>query len=137
MLNNLISQLLLIAANFGGVMGCAIGMSVASACEIIYWLTLKPVAKFMVSYNMNLTARAKYVYKILFLLIFFAWCTFSYYHFHKVYVTYINRKYSTWNKCFNALKIQARLQGAIPVQRKWSSLPEGVFPTTISNIPSY
>ena len=101
MVNNLISQLLLIAANFGGVMGCAIGMSVAAACEIIYWLTLKPVAKFMVSYNMNLSTRAKKVYKIIFLMVFLAWCTFSYYQFYNVYVAYNNRKYSTWNKCFN------------------------------------
>ena len=93
MLNNLISQLLLIAANFGGVMGCAIGMSVAAACEIIYWLTLKPVAKFMVSYNMNLSTRAKKVYKIIFLMVFLAWCTFSYYQFYNVYVAYNNRKY--------------------------------------------
>ena len=28
-------------------MGCAIGMSVAAACEIIYWLTLKPLVKWM------------------------------------------------------------------------------------------
>ena len=82
-------------------MGCAIGMSVAAACEIIYWLTLKPVAKFMVSYNMNLSTRAKKVYKIIFLMVFLAWCTFSYYQFYNVYVAYNNRKYSTWNKCFN------------------------------------
>ena len=43
-------------------MGCAIGMSVAAACEIIYWLTLKPVVKLMV--NVTLTTRAKYIYKL-------------------------------------------------------------------------
>merc|ERR1711981_699657 len=36
-------------ANFGSVMACAIGISLAAACEIIYWLTLKPVAKLMVN----------------------------------------------------------------------------------------
>merc|ERR1711981_793850 len=48
-------------ANFGGVMGCAIGMSVAAACEIIYWLTLKPVAKLLA--NVTLTARVEYIYQ--------------------------------------------------------------------------
>ena len=80
-------------------MVCAIGMSLASACEIIYWLTLKLVAKCMVSYNMNLSTRAKKVYKIIFLMVFLAWCTFSYYQFYNVYVAYNNRKY--WNKFFN------------------------------------
>ena len=84
---------LLIAANFGGVMGCAIGMSVAAACELIYWLTLKPVAKMMVSYNMNLSTRAKYIYNIIILMVFLAWCFFSFYQFHNVYVAYINREY--------------------------------------------
>ena len=50
-------------------MGCAIGMSVAAACEIIYWLTLKPVAKLLA--NVTLTPRAKYVYKKTFFLCFF------------------------------------------------------------------
>ena len=93
MVDNLISQLLLIAANFGGVMGCAIGMSVAAACEIIYWLTLKPVAKFMVSYNMNLTARARYVYKKIFLIVFLSLFTFSFYQFYNVYLTFVSRSY--------------------------------------------
>ena len=93
MLNNLISQLLLIAANFGGVMGCAIGMSVAAACEIIYWLTLKPVAKLMISYNVNLTPRARYVYKKIFLIVFLSLVTFSFYRFRNVYLTYISRSY--------------------------------------------
>ena len=42
-------------------MGCAIGMSVAAACEIIYWLTLKPVAKMLA--NVTLTGSAKYIYE--------------------------------------------------------------------------
>ena len=86
MVNNLISQLLLIAANFGGVMGCAIGMSVAAACEIIYWLMLKPVAKLMVSYNVNLTTRAKYVYKKIFRLVLLSLLTFIFYQFRNVYL---------------------------------------------------
>ena len=51
-------------------MGCAIGMSVAAACEIIYWLTLKPVAKLMA--NVTLTTRANYIYDKIVLLVFLA-----------------------------------------------------------------
>ena len=91
MLNNLISQLLLIAANFGGVMGCAIGMSVAAACEIIYWLTLKPVAKLMA--NVTLSTRAKYIYEKIFLLILLSLFTFSFYRFRNVYLTFMSRSY--------------------------------------------
>ena len=76
-------------------MGCAIGMSVAAACEIIYWLILKPVAKLMVYYNVILSARAKYVYNITLLMIFFALCLFGFHKFHDVYQTFINRKYSS------------------------------------------
>ena len=41
------TQFFSIAAIFGGMMGCAIGMSVAAACEIIYWITLKPIVKWI------------------------------------------------------------------------------------------
>ena len=67
-------------------MGCAIGMSVAAACEIIYWLMLKPVAKLMVSYNVNLTTRAKYVYKKIFRLVLLSLLTFIFYQFRNVYL---------------------------------------------------
>ena len=76
-------------------MGCAIGMSVAAACEIIYWLILKPVAKLMVYYNVTLSVRAKYVYNITLLMIFFALSLFGFHKFNNVYQTYINRKYSS------------------------------------------
>ena len=72
-------------------MGCAIGMSLASACELIYWLTLKPVAKWMVRNDMALTTRANYVYKMTYLLVFLAWLSFSYYQFHNVYLAYRER----------------------------------------------
>ena len=72
-------------------MGCAIGMSVAAACEIIYWLTLKPVAKLMA--NVTLTTRANYIYDKIVLLVFLALVTFSFYHFRNVYFTYMNRSY--------------------------------------------
>ena len=82
-----------IVANFGGVMGCAIGMSVAAACELIYWLTLKPVTKLMISYKITLSIRAKYLYNNVIILVFLALCTFTLYQFYNVYVAFINRIY--------------------------------------------
>ena len=72
-------------------MGCAIGMSVAAACEIIYWLTLKPVAKLLA--NVTLPASAKYVYEKIFLLVLLSLLTFSFYQFRNVYVTFMSRSY--------------------------------------------
>ena len=72
-------------------MGCAIGMSVAAACEVIYWLTLKPVAKLLA--NVTLTARAKYIYEKIFLLLLLSLFTFTYYQFRNVYLTFISRRY--------------------------------------------
>ena len=72
-------------------MGCAIGMSVAAACEIIYWLMLKPVAKLMA--NVTLTARAKYLYEKIFLIVFLSLFTFTFYHFRNVYQTFMSRSY--------------------------------------------
>ena len=76
-------------------MGCAIGMSVAAACEIIYWLTLKPVAKLMVYYKVNLSTRAKYVYKKIFLFAFLSIIIFHFYLFRDVYLAFYNREYFT------------------------------------------
>ena len=87
------SQFFLLIANFGGVMGCAIGMSVAAACELIYWLTLKPVAKLMVRYNMTLSEKAKYVYNYTFCIVFLAWCLFSFYQFRNVSLAFMEREY--------------------------------------------
>ena len=72
-------------------MGCAIGMSVAAACEIIYWLTLKPVAKWLA--NVTLTARARYIYQKIFLLVLLTLFTFTFYQFRNVYITFIGRSY--------------------------------------------
>ena len=72
-------------------MGCAIGMSVAAACEIIYWLTLKPVAKLLA--NVTLTARAKYIYEKIFLLVLLSLFTFTFYQFHNVYLAFMSRSY--------------------------------------------
>ena len=72
-------------------MGCAIGMSLAAACEIIYWLTLKPVAKLLA--NVTLPASAKYIYEKIFLLLLLSLCTFTFYQFRIVYLTFITRSY--------------------------------------------
>ena len=72
-------------------MGCAIGMSVAAACEIIYWLTLKPVAKLLA--YVTLTARAKYIYEKIFLLALLSLFTFTFYQFRNVYLIFISRNY--------------------------------------------
>ena len=72
-------------------MGCAIGMSVAAACEIIYWLTLKPVAKLLA--NVTLTGSAKYIYEKIFLLLLLSLFTFTFYQFRNVYLTFISRGY--------------------------------------------
>ena len=72
-------------------MGCAIGMSVAAACEIIYWLTLKPVAKLLA--NVTLAGSAKYIYEKIFLLLLLSLFTFTFYQFCNVYLTFISRGY--------------------------------------------
>ena len=72
-------------------MGCAIGMSVAAACEIIYWLTLKPVAKLLA--NVTLTARVKYIYQKTLLLTLLSLFTFIFYQFHNVYLAFMSRTY--------------------------------------------
>ena len=72
-------------------MGCAIGMSVAAACEIIYWLTLKPVAKLLA--NVTLTGSAKYIYEKIFLFTLLSLFTFTFYHFRNVYLTFLSRHY--------------------------------------------
>ena len=72
-------------------MGCAIGMSVAAACEIIYWLTLKPVAKLLA--KVTLTARAKYIYEKIFLFVLLSLFTFTFYQFHNVYLAFMSRSY--------------------------------------------
>ena len=82
----------LIAAIFGGMMGCAIGMSVASACEIIYWITMKPVVKWMMATRGNhLSPRQKCIFNISRIIIFLACSIFCGYQFYQVYVAFITR----------------------------------------------
>ena len=74
-------------------MGCAVGMTVAAACEIIYWMTLKMVVKLMVKYNVTLTRRTKYIYNLFFAIVFLALFMFSFYQFYNVYLTFMSRSY--------------------------------------------
>ena len=82
------------AAIFGGMMGCAIGMSVAAACEIIYWITLKPIVKWMNASRGNyLSPRAISIYKITRNTILLLWIIFCGYQFYQVYVAFKTRYY--------------------------------------------
>ena len=82
----------LVAAIFGGMMGCAIGMSVAAACEIIYWITLKPFVKWMNTTKGNhLSPRAKFIYKLTRNIILLLWIIFCVYQVYQVYVKFQTR----------------------------------------------
>ena len=84
----------LVAAIFGGMMGCAIGMSVAAACEIIYWITLKPIVKWMnAAKGNNLSPKAKSIYKLTRNLILLSWMIFCVYQFYHVYLAFQDRYY--------------------------------------------
>ena len=77
------------------MMGCAIGMSVAAACEIIYWLTLKPLVKWMKAKKGNdISPKYKYLYISAFILAFLSWIGFSSYQFYQVYLAFIERNFS-------------------------------------------
>ena len=93
-MNFIIINLNLIAAIFGGMMGCAIGMSVAAACELIYWITLKPIVKWMnAAKGNNLSPRAKSIYKSTRNLILLSWMIFCVYQFYQVYLALQDRHY--------------------------------------------
>ena len=81
----------MIAAIFGGMMGCAIGMSVASACELIYWIILKPITKLLISKNVTIPEKWKHYYTRSFYVIFLIWVVFSFFQFRTVYTAYQNR----------------------------------------------
>ena len=84
----------LIAAIFGGMMGCAIGMSLAAACEIIYWITLKPIVKWMRNTKGNhLSARAMSIFNISRIMILLLCLIFCGYQFYQVYVVFETRYY--------------------------------------------
>ena len=86
--------LYMIAAIFGGMMGCAIGMSVAAACEIIYWITFKPIVKWLnATKGNNLSPRAKRIYKLTKTIIFLSWMVYCVYQFYQVYLEFESRIY--------------------------------------------
>ena len=75
-------------------MGCAIGMSVAAACEVIYWITLKPIVKWINNTKGNhLSPRAIVVYKITRNLILLSWVIFCIYQFYQVFLAFQDRHY--------------------------------------------
>ena len=75
-------------------MGCAIGMSVAAACEIIYWITLKPIVKWInATKGNNLSPRAMSIYKFTRNIILLLCLTFCCYQFYQVYLAFQARTY--------------------------------------------
>ena len=84
---------IIFSALFGGMMGCAIGMSVASTCELIYWITLKPVTKLLISKNVTISAKWKPYYTSSFYVIYLILVVFSFFQFRTVYTAYQNRSY--------------------------------------------
>ena len=80
------------SALFGGMMGCAIGMSVAAACEIIYWITLKPLVKWMMATRLReVSPIYKTLYNMSFILIFLTCLAFWIYEFYFVYLAFLTR----------------------------------------------
>ena len=75
-------------------MGCAIGMSMAAACEIIYWITLKPFVKWINATKGNhLSPRAKHIYNLARKFIILSWIIYAVYKSHQVYVAFKTRYY--------------------------------------------
>ena len=74
-------------------MGCAIGMSVASACELIYWIILKPVTKLLITKNVTISMKWKPYYTGALYVTFFIWVAFSFFQFSNVYTAFMNRIY--------------------------------------------
>ena len=80
------------SALFGGMMGCAIGMSVAAACEIIYWITLKPLVKWMMATRLReISPKYKTLYIMSFIVIFLLCVAFWIYEFYYVYLAFLRR----------------------------------------------
>ena len=73
-------------------MGCAIGMSVAAACEIIYWITLKPLVKWMMTTRLrDVSPKYKTFYKMSFVVVFLSCVSFWMYEFYFVYLEFQTR----------------------------------------------
>ena len=74
------------------MMGCAIGMSVAAACEIIYWITLKPLVKWMMTTRFrDVSPKYKTFYKMSFVVVFLSCVSFWMYQFYFVYLEFQTR----------------------------------------------
>ena len=73
-------------------MGCAIGMSVAAACEIIYWITLKPLVKWMMTTRLrDVSPKYKTFYKMSFVVVFLLCVAFWIYEYYYVYLEFQTR----------------------------------------------
>ena len=74
------------------MMGCAIGMSVAAACEIIYWITLKPLVKWMMTTRLrDVSPKYKTFYKMSFVVVFLLCVAFWIYEYYYVYLEFQTR----------------------------------------------
>ena len=87
------NYLCVFSALFGGMMGCAVGMSLASVCELIYWIILKPVTKLLIIKNVTISAKWKPYYTSSFFVIFFIMNIFIFFQFSNVYTAYQNRSF--------------------------------------------
>ena len=68
------------------------GMSVAAACEIIYWLTFKPFVKWMMATKLReVSPKFKTLYKMSFIVVFLICVGFWIYQFRFVYLTFQTR----------------------------------------------
>ena len=71
------------------MMSCAIGMSVAAACEIIYWIILKPLVKWMMTTRVReVSPKYKTLYIMSFIVIFLLCVAFWIYEFYNIYLEY-------------------------------------------------
>ena len=73
-----------ILANFGAHMGCAIGMSLIAAFEILYWIILKPFMK-LIDNSPNPSPTQKRFSRLLYLFAFVAFIVFAGYRFNLVH----------------------------------------------------
>ena len=71
-------------ANFGGMMGCAIGMSLIAAFEILYWIIFKPIMK-LIDNSQNPSPTQKRFSRLLYLFAFVACIVFACYRFNLVH----------------------------------------------------
>ena len=73
-------------------MGNAIGLSVAASCEIIYWITLKPLVKWMMTTKLkDVSPKYKTLYKMSFIFALLLCMAFCMVQLYSVYLTFLTR----------------------------------------------